>query len=50
LFGTYAVTEETIYFNQTDDVSALDFGETHYLPASEVVKRTKKKKREQRDN
>jgi len=38
LFGTYIVTEETIYFNQIDDVSALDFEGTHHLPASDVMK------------
>jgi hypothetical protein len=41
LFRTYTVTEETIYFNETDDVSVLDFEGTHHLPASDVVKKAK---------
>ena len=41
LFGTYTVTEETIYFNQVDDISVLDFEGTDPLPASDVVKRAK---------
>jgi hypothetical protein len=50
LFGTYAVTEETIYLNQTDDVSALDYGGTHHLPPSEVVKRTEEQLGKQNHN
>ena len=50
LFGTYAVAEETIYFNQTDDVSTHDFGGTHHLPASEVVKRAKEQLGKQNHN
>ena len=41
LFKTYTVTEEIIYFNQTDDVSVLDFEGTHHLHASDVVKNAK---------
>ena len=41
LFKTYTVTEEKIYFNETDDVSVLDFEGTHHLPASDVVKKAK---------
>ena len=41
LFKTYTVTEETIYFNEPDDVSVLDFEGTHHLPASDVVKKAK---------
>ena len=40
-FGTCTVTEETIYFNQVDDISVLDFEGTDPLPASDVVKRAK---------
>ena len=41
LFGTYTVTDETIYFNQIDDVSVLDFEGTHHLSASVVVKKAR---------
>jgi len=41
LFGTYTVSEDTIYFNKTDDVSFLDFERTHHYRASDVVKRAK---------
>jgi hypothetical protein len=41
LFKTYTVTEETIYFNQIDDVSVLDFEGTHHLPASVVVRKAR---------
>lgn len=49
-FKTYTVTEEIIYFNQTDDVSVLDFEGTHSLPASDVVKRAKKQLGKQNHN
>ena len=41
LLKTYTVTEETIYFNETDEVSVLKFEGKHYLSDSDVVKKAK---------
>jgi hypothetical protein len=42
LFKTFTVTEETISFSQTDDVSVLNFEGTHHFPASVVVWKARK--------